>query len=147
MEEDKSLDLNKFGFAPGMYTITCVSCGEKPWFCDKLAIRCEPCAKKLLAIASASASKTNSNTTYCGYALYNMLQQSVPEQTKLNAITSNIDDILKSTGDLEPLLREFIRQAKISALEEAQTAMKPMLRDMLSRGQAYSLIQEVIDSI
>jgi hypothetical protein len=94
MEEDKPLDLNRFGFAPGMYTITCVSCGDQPWFCDKRAIRCEPCAKKLSSIAAAG--KTDTNTAYCWYELYKILQQPVPEHSELNNIKEALEYFWKA---------------------------------------------------
>ena len=74
------IDLNDFGYAPGNYTIKCMDCGDKPWFCDKYSIRCEECAKKLAAIAAPGKSMTN--MAYCWYDLYKLLQVADTEQTK-----------------------------------------------------------------
>lgn len=38
--------LIQFGWAPGGYLIKCGDCGEQPWWCDKRAWRCRPCAEK-----------------------------------------------------------------------------------------------------
>jgi len=41
------IDLKTFGYAPGNYMITCISCGDTPIDCDKRAICCKPCAEDL----------------------------------------------------------------------------------------------------
>jgi hypothetical protein len=57
------------------------------------------------------------------------------------------ENLLEGWGILQPHVEKVIKQSKISALQEAQRAMSPSLRSMLSRGDAHRIIQKLIDSI
>ena len=57
------------------------------------------------------------------------------------------ENLLEGWGILQPDVEKVIKQSKISALQEAQKAMRPTLRSMLSRGDAHRIIQELIDNI
>ncbi len=37
-------ELHPFGWAPGMYLLSCHFCGEQDWNCDKRCSRCRKCA-------------------------------------------------------------------------------------------------------
>jgi hypothetical protein len=48
---------------------------------------------------------------------------------------------------LEPEVHNRIKQAQIDILKKTQKAMNPMLRDMISRGQAVEIVQIMIDGL
>jgi len=57
------------------------------------------------------------------------------------------DNLLEGWGILQPDIENVIKQAKISILQEAQRAMNPMLRNMISRGEANKVLQNMIEDL
>jgi hypothetical protein len=65
------------------------------------------------------------------------------KQNKIQKIAAQAyEDVIKNTPSFLVTREMFEQQFAKTMIKECQVALKPMLRDMVSRGQAYDLIRE-----